>query len=183
MREIVVRERRAALRCEFLAPVLCLHRNCLKPRPDSFHATPQISSPSFWALTAHRWPGEMLKYSTFEEEKAILESKISDLQAQLSRAKADLEHLLARNPAQDNEFSAIQNTLPMTLSEYRRYGRQMILEGIGLPGLYCNQSPSILLTCYGKKRTAEAEKRIRSRCGCGRSRLPCHPVLGRGWCR
>lgn len=179
----MVKERSAALRCEFLAPVLCLHRNCLKPRPDSFHATPQISSLSFLALTAHKWAGEMHKYSTFEEEKATLEAKISDLQAQLSGAKADLEHLLARNPAQDDESSAAQNTLPMTLSEYRRYGRQMILEGIGLPGPCCHRFPLIRLTCYGEKRTAEAEKRIRSRCGCGRSRLPCHPVLGRGRCR
>ncbi|KAG8954259.1 Urmylation protein [Tulasnella sp. 424] len=91
----------------------------------------------------------MLKYSAFEEEKAILEAKISDLQAQLSRAKADLEHLLARNPAQDNESSAVQNTLPMTLSEYRRYGRQMILEGIGLPGQLKLKNASVLVVGAG----------------------------------
>ena len=58
-----------------------------------------------------------------------LQTRIEALRAELSSLEAELERLddaeqEARTPAH----------LPLRLDEYKRYGRQMILPGFGLPG-------------------------------------------------
>lgn len=62
-------------------------------------------------------------------ERNRLTSRIAQLRAELAELEVKLEQL--------NNESVAQKTpteLPLKLDEYRRYGRQMILPGIGLPG-------------------------------------------------
>lgn len=63
------------------------------------------------------------------EERERIKAKISSLRAELAELEDQLEEL-------DNEDQARKTPagLPLRLDEYRRYGRQMILPGIGLPG-------------------------------------------------
>ena len=76
---------------------------------------------------------------------ASFESTIASLEQNLRQLKKDLEILKAqdqnqRAPARDVVPAPDDTTLddnritPLGLEEYRRYGRQMILPGFGLPG-------------------------------------------------
>lgn len=60
-----------------------------------------------------------------------LRSRISQLRAELAELEDQLEEL--DNLEQEQKTPA---HLPLRLDDYRRYGRQMILPGIGLPGSY-----------------------------------------------
>lgn len=72
--------------------------------------------------TAHRLALHR-KLSAVRQELAELERNLHEL---------DLQEQQARTP----------KDLPMMLDEYRRYGRQMILPGFGLPGLlHCLKLP------------------------------------------
>ena len=78
---------------------------------------------------------------------ASLESTIASLEQNLQQLKTDLETLKAQD---QNPEASVQNTVPaaidthlhdnritprrLTIEEYRRYGRQMILPGFGFPG-------------------------------------------------
>ena len=75
-----------------------------------------------------------------------LESTIASLEQNLRQLKKDLETLKAQDesqrapapdvvPAPDGTTLDDQQITPFGLEEYRRYGRQMILPGFGLPGL------------------------------------------------
>lgn len=64
-----------------------------------------------------------------DRTRTDLETRIEALRAELSSLEAELERLddveqEASTPAQ----------LPLRMDEYKRYGRQMILPGFGLPG-------------------------------------------------
>lgn len=63
------------------------------------------------------------------EPREALVSKIASLRAEL----ADLEDKLVQLD-KDEVARRTPADLPLQLDEYRRYGRQMILPGIGLPG-------------------------------------------------
>jgi adenylyltransferase/sulfurtransferase len=63
------------------------------------------------------------------DDRPLLQEKIRALRAELATLEDQLQELdnkelEAKTPAE----------LPLRLDEYRRYGRQMILPGIGLPG-------------------------------------------------
>jgi len=81
-------------------------------------------------------------------EIAALRARIAQLEGQLSHQTSD-------------ESLPEHSDLPLSLPEYRRYGRQMILDDLGLPGPYssittCNIDPSCILP----HRTNKAQKRI-----------------------
>lgn len=65
-----------------------------------------------------------------------VEERAAQLRAEISRLQGELQHL-----GENKEEASTSTTsnkedmgLPLTRSEYRRYGRQMILDGFGLPG-------------------------------------------------
>jgi hypothetical protein len=60
-----------------------------------------------------------------EERRSIVWS--ADLVANASERK--------RDPRHDGSSRDEMTTAPLSLEEYKRYGRQMILDGIGLEGL------------------------------------------------
>lgn len=53
--------------------------------------------------------------------------------------QSGMEALRAENAALRAEIEAIKQSatsqLPLSLAEYQRYGRQMVLDGFGLPGV------------------------------------------------
>jgi adenylyltransferase/sulfurtransferase len=69
-----------------------------------------------------------------------LRSRIVDLEGQLARLKLELSQAERRqtrpdgNNGDDSTASTNTASLPLSLEEYRRYGRQMILPEIGLKG-------------------------------------------------
>jgi len=63
------------------------------------------------------------------EARERLTSRISKLRAELAELENELDEL---NQREQQERTPAH--LPLRLDEYRRYGRQMILPGIGLPG-------------------------------------------------
>lgn len=62
----------------------------------------------------------------------------ADLIDRIGRLRAELAGLEDQLADLDEKETAARTPphLPLRLDEYRRYGRQMILPGIGLPGLY-----------------------------------------------
>ncbi|KAK9893821.1 hypothetical protein P389DRAFT_108984 [Cystobasidium minutum MCA 4210] len=77
-------------------------------------------------------------------ERNRLTSRIAQLRAELAELEVKLEQL--------NNESVAQKTpteLPLKLDEYRRYGRQMILPGIGLPGQLKLKHANILVVGAG----------------------------------
>lgn len=81
------------------------------------------------------------------------------------------------------ELRSIPNLVDMDLSlplnDYRRYGRQMILDGFGLPGQ--ESGPCLNITLRWPDSSSEAQRCV----SCGsRSRRPwmsCSPIPLRGW--
>lgn len=65
-----------------------------------------------------------------ERRRSELKAKIHAVQREL----AELENELQALDDQDQRDRTPKD-LPMLLDEYRRYGRQMILPGFGLPGM------------------------------------------------
>ena len=70
------------------------------------------------------------------EQERILEAEIDALKARLQKLESDLLQLRAKNAASAaGHCDSIASPAPaLAADEYQRYGRQMILKEIGLPG-------------------------------------------------
>lgn len=69
--------------------------------------------------------------------------------------------------------SSKMTALPLSLSDYKRYGRQMILDGFGLEGVFPHLLEGVLTPNRHKKSPAQIEKCKGHRGRCRRTWLPC----------
>lgn len=67
--------------------------------------------------------------STTERTRSQVTSELAAAREQVDRLESELSALKEEEPTASRSA-----TLPLSLREYRRYGRQMILSEIGLPG-------------------------------------------------
>ncbi|APA06540.1 hypothetical protein sscle_02g013100 [Sclerotinia sclerotiorum 1980 UF-70] len=96
-----------------------------------------------------------------EEKAKSLRRQIADTEAELAQLKLQLlsleekdtnsKNLEAKTSAseKDDPVTHIENKWPMSLEEYKRYGRQMIVPDIGIKGQLRLKSASILLVGAG----------------------------------
>ena len=83
------------------------------------------------------------------EEISALRQRVAQLEQELAIAKAQI--IEDTNYPDGKEVSSdIITSLPLSLPEYRRYGRQMILDGFGLP---CRFIPCIDSILYLSKQS------------------------------
>ena len=110
------------------------------------------------------------------EETCRLEQRVADLEKELQLAKLEL--------LESQRIDALRadpdiSKLPLALEEYQRYGRQMILEGMGLPGQseqLTRLASSILTTMYMPESSAKIEESECTSRWSGWSGMPCHPI-------
>ena len=63
------------------------------------------------------------------ERRKHVEERINALRVEISKLELELEQL-----SDTEQERSIPENLPLRMDDYRRYGRQMILPGFGLPG-------------------------------------------------
>lgn len=87
---------------------------------------------------------------TLQQSRTLLQQQIASAESQLRRLKEELKRTeeeiavaststsTSAHPIDDEQGGELhqKKDLPLLLEEYSRYGRQMILEKIGLPGLF-----------------------------------------------
>lgn len=80
------------------------------------------------------------KYPELEMDAILaLRKRILECEQQL----ADLKEELAAAEKLNKKTDGKHDSRPLALEQYRRYGRQMILEGFGLPCVSICQGPSV----------------------------------------
>lgn len=67
--------------------------------------------------------------SDMHSRRSALRDRIASIRTELAKLEDELQELDDRD-----QRDCTPNDLPMLLDEYKRYGRQMILPGFGLPG-------------------------------------------------
>lgn len=81
-----------------------------------------------------------------DTEDCLLAQRIQHLERELDTLRLRL--VTKRNESERNDVSTI-NRLPLELEEYVRYGRQMIIPQVGLPGQLALKKSSVLVIGAG----------------------------------
>lgn len=82
-----------------------------------------------------------MHFPVMEEREKLrrqLEAQIAATERQLSQLKQELADLETKQPAPQQPEATRERPAdwPLLQDEYRRYGRQMIVEQVGLPGKF-----------------------------------------------
>lgn len=109
------------------------------PDANPQHSKDPLLHPSASGIIAKR------AMENLEKSREILLQQISDTEAHLLRLRQELEwteNRIRSQSANDNKKDRDVRRWPLLQEEYRRYGRQMILDQIGLEGMkrICFQS-------------------------------------------
>ena len=123
------------------------------------------------------------EHTRSDRRRNDLEMRIEALRAELSSLEAELERL---DDAEQEARTPVH--LPLRLDEYKRYGRQMILPGFGLPGARPDlrareSSKPALSVSSAPHRTARPQAWSHPCRWSRRAGLPRDAVSGRSWCR
>ena len=81
-------------------------------------------------------------------KKEELVARISELENELQSLRLQQQQTYSQTTDEKLRTST-SNTLPLELSEYIRYGRQMILPRVGLPGQLALKKASVLVVGAG----------------------------------
>lgn len=88
-----------------------------------------------------------------EKLRRQLEAQIAATERHLSQLKQELADLETQQPEATRDRSA---DWPLLQDEYRRYGRQMIVEQVGLPGKFDYNLPRRIQVSRSNQATASA---------------------------
>lgn len=95
-----------------------------------------------------------------ERENTVLKRRIQELEAELAAARTPSTQSSNKQPQEDNACNGkLEQEFPLSLDEYKRYGRQMIMPEIGFQGpfLVIPFSHSQSLTQAGQLRLKHAK--------------------------
>lgn len=172
----------AALERDSISRSLC--QRVTGDRRDHRHAG-NVTVSGAWPLPLHDGTGVMADERGRQRRREELQARVRALRAELFDAEEELARS-ADEGAHDGRGTAESN-LPLSLVEYRRYGRQMILPGVGLPGervsAEVSDSPCIDAVSTLLRSTNAVEGSEDPRCRRRRARMPCDAVPRWRWRR